>query len=121
MPQKKSEHRKDGASVPQKQVRRKQKMCAKDVQQREKIKRTKERTIAEIIEKVSTWRKLYYGIEDKDHQFQRWSLSDAAVHVGISKKSLDDYLLQLRFGKKFHFDFAKHQDCKIGKLRLFVK
>ena len=37
-------------------------------------------------------------------QLQRWSLEDAANKVGVSKKSLDDYLLQLRFGKKFGFD-----------------
>lgn len=41
--------------------------------------------------------------------------------IGISKKSLDDYLLQLRFGKKFNFDFEGNKDCKIGKLRLYVK
>lgn len=73
-------------------------------------KRTKERTITEIIEKVSTWRKLYNGvmIPNKDTgevQLQRWSLEDAAAKVKVSKKSLDDYLLQLRFGKKFGFDF----------------
>jgi hypothetical protein len=89
-------------------------------------KRTKERTITEIIEKVSTWRKLYNGvmIPNKDTgevQLQRWSLEDAAAKVKVSKKSLDDYLLQLRFGKKFGFDFEKHRDSKVGVLRSFVK
>jgi len=41
--------------------------------------------------------------------------------VGVSKKSLDDYLLQLRFGKKFGFDFQKHKDDKVGILRSYVK
>jgi hypothetical protein len=41
--------------------------------------------------------------------------------VGVSKKSLDDYLLQLRFGKKFGFDFQKHKDDKVGCLRSYVK
>jgi hypothetical protein len=41
--------------------------------------------------------------------------------VGVSKKSLDDYLLQLRFGKKFGFDFQKHKDDKVGTLRSMVK
>jgi hypothetical protein len=41
--------------------------------------------------------------------------------VGVSKKSLDDYLLQLRFGKKFGFDFQKHKDDKVGVLRTYVK
>ena len=39
----------------------------------------------------------------------------------MSKKSLDDYLLQLRFGKKFGFDFQKHKDDKVGTLRSMVK
>jgi len=51
----------------------------------------------------------------------RYSLEDAASKVGVSKKSLDDYLLQLRFGKKFEFDFQKHKDDKVGVLRSYVK
>ena len=43
------------------------------------------------------------------------------MKVKVSKKSLDDYLLQLRFGKKFGFDFAKNRDMKVGVLRCFVK
>ncbi len=41
--------------------------------------------------------------------------------MGVSKKSLDDYLLQLRFGKKFQFDFELNRDKKVGVLRSFVK
>lgn len=99
-----------------------------------KIKRTKERTIADIIEKVKTWRKLYNGVatldDDGEHNQglhsqkligQRWSLEEAATQVGVSKKSLDDYLLQLRFGKKFGFDFEANKNEKVGVLRYFVK
>ena len=64
----------------------------------------KERTIADIIEKVSTWRKLYNGVEissdvdgnsneNQSKKIQKYSLEEAAGKVGISKKSLDDYLL----------------------------
>ena len=75
---------------------------------------------------MSTWRKLYNGVfiqnkETGEQQLQRWSLEDAALKVKVSKKSLDDYLLQLRFGKKFGFDFAKNRDKKVGVLRCFVK
>jgi hypothetical protein len=48
-------------------------------------------------------------------------LEDAANKVGVSKKSLDDYLLQLRFGKKYGFDFQKHRHEKVGVLRSYVK
>lgn len=67
------------------------------------------------------WRKLYNGVQDPEGNLLRYSLEDAASKVGVSKKSLDDYLLQLRFGKKFGFDFQKHKDDKVGVLRSFVK
>jgi len=84
------------------------------------MRRTKERKISFVIEKVSLWRKLYNGIQDGD-KIVRYSLEDAAKKVGISKKSLDDYLLQLRYGKKYGFDFNAHKADKIGVLRAFVK
>lgn len=59
--------------------------------------------------------------ETGETQLQRWSLEDAAAKVKVSKKSLDDYLLQLRFGKKFGFNFEKNRDSKVGVLRTFVK
>lgn len=67
------------------------------------------------------WRKLYNGIQDQSGKIVRYSLEDAAKKVGISKKSLDDYLLQLRYGKKFGFDFNENKESKIGVLRAFVK
>lgn len=73
------------------------------------------------------WRKLYNGVmipteqEGQEPKLQRWSLEEAAKEVGVSKKSLDDYLLQLRFGKKFNFDFEKNKLEKVGTLRHFVK
>ena len=70
---------------------------------------------------MSLWRKLYNGVQDPEGNLLRYSLEDAASKVGVSKKSLDDYLLQLRFGKKFGFDFQKHKDDKVGVLRSYVK
>ena len=62
------------------------------------------------------------GPKDKKQlTLQRWSLQDSADKVQVSKKSLDDYLLQLRFGRKFGFDFETHKDSKVGVLRAFVK
>ena len=53
---------------------------------------------------MSLWRRLYNGVL-RDGNLVRYSLEDAATKVNVSKKSLDDYLLQLRFGKKYNFDF----------------
>ena len=49
------------------------------------------------------------------------SLEDAADKVGVSKKSLDDYLSQLRQGRAFGFDFNQNKEQKVGFLRQFVK
>ena len=51
-------------------------------------RREKERIIGEVVIKVSEWRRLYTE--------QGVTLENAAQRIGISKKSLDDYFLQLR-------------------------
>lgn len=87
----------------------------------EKKRRTKERKIGYIIEKVNAWRRLYNGYYNFENEFEKKSLDEAAKIIKISKKSLDDYLLQLRLGRKFGFDFNKNKDSKVGILRSFVK
>lgn len=73
------------------------------------------------MEKVTLWRKLYNGVDLGNGEVVRYSLEDAARLVSISKKSLDDYLLQLRFGRMFGFNFLKYQNDNIGQLRKFVR
>mmetsp|Transcript_7750 Transcript_7750/g.7604 ORF Transcript_7750/g.7604 Transcript_7750/m.7604 type:complete len:275 (-) Transcript_7750:29-853(-) len=84
-------------------------------------KRTKERKVGVIIEKVAQWRNLYNGVPNSNGEIVRLTLEEAATRVGISKKSLDDYLLQLRFGRKYGFNFEEHKNDKVGLLRAFVK
>jgi len=48
-------------------------------------------------------------------------LERAAEQVDVSKKSLDDYLAQLRAGRRFGYDFNANKDKKVGDLRRFVK
>lgn len=87
-----------------------------------KHKRTKERKIGYIIDRVIEWRKLYNGYLDPETgRIVKLSLEDAAKKITISKKSLDDYLLQIRFGKKYGFDFEGHYNDRVGILRSFVK
>lgn len=88
---------------------------------KKKERRTKERKIGFIIEKVNAWRKLYHGFYNEKGEQTRYTLDQAAKIIDISKKSLDDYLLQLRLGRKYGFDFNKHQNEKVGMLRVFVK
>ena len=86
-----------------------------------KSKRAKERKIGEIIKKVYMWRKLYIGYINENGKLIKLSLEDSADKIGISKKSLDDYLIQLRIGKMFGFNFNEHKNDKVGILRAFVK
>ncbi|CAD8084338.1 unnamed protein product [Paramecium primaurelia] len=83
-------------------------------------RRTKERRIGYIIDKVAKWREYYNGIKI-DGESKRFTLEEAAHKVSISKKSLDDYLLQIRYGRKFGFNFNEHKNEKVGVLRAFVK
>lgn len=87
----------------------------------EKAKRSKERKIGYIIEKVFLWRKLYNGFVDEAGNYVKLTLEEAADRVGIAKKSLDDYLIQLRIGKMNGFNFNEHKNDKVGVLRAFVK
>ena len=90
-----------------------------------KSKRAKERKIGYIIKKVFMWKTLYNGIYSTDEKGNKikikYTLEQAAAKAGISKKSLDDYLIQLRIGKFFNFNFNEHKNDKVGILRSFVK
>lgn len=70
--------------------------------------RIKERKIEDAVVLVLKWR-----------QLTDVTLKQGAEIIGVAKKSLDDYLLQLRLGRKYGFDFNKHWNSKIGILRSF--
>jgi hypothetical protein len=60
-------------------------------------RRHKERKVGEVLDLVLKWRKLYSGVRDyKTGQIIKLTLEDAAKRLGVAKKSLDDYLLQIR-------------------------
>ena len=86
-----------------------------------KTRRAKERKIGSVVKKVYMWRRLYTGFEDDKGRTIKLTLEEAAKKVGISKKSLDDYLIQLRNGRQLGFNFNEHQNDKIGVLRSFIK
>jgi hypothetical protein len=46
-----------------------------------------------VVERVGLWRKLYNGVDLGNGEMVRYGLHNAARLVGMSKKSLDDYLL----------------------------
>lgn len=87
----------------------------------EAAQRTKDRKICYIIEKVALWRNLYNGTVLVQGDRNKLTLEEASMHIGISKKSLDDYLLQLRFGRRHGFNFQTHNSERVGLLRSYVK
>jgi hypothetical protein len=58
-------------------------------------KRIKERIIGDVIEKVGKWRQLHEGRELNGKRVQM-PLDVAAQKVGVSKKTLDDYMFQIK-------------------------
>lgn len=83
--------------------------------------KNKQKKIAEVVEKVALWRKFYTGFYDEFGNYVQKPLQTAAQEVGIAKKTLDDYLLQIRNGKKYGFNFNDKANAKIGQLRAFVR
>lgn len=71
----------------------------------DKNNKQKEKKIGEVVEKVALWRKFYTGFYDENGNYIQRPLETAANEVGIAKKTLDDYLLQIRNGKKYGFNF----------------
>ena len=78
-------------------------------------KRAKEKRIGYIVKKVFEWKGFRKYTENK------MSLIEAADHVGLSKKTLDEYFNQIKEGKKYNFDFNKHKKDKVNILRGYVK
>ena len=85
-------------------------------------KRVKERCIGEVFEKVTKWRKLFDdGITTDRGVSKKINLEVAASMIGISRKTLDDYYLQIKRATQMGFDFKAHSDKKMGFLRNYVK
>lgn len=70
-----------------------------------------------MIEKVLKWRELYAGIKNGMETEEKIPLDEGADIVKISKKTLDDYLAQLKKGRKYGFNFNEHKNDKVGVLR----
>ena len=109
-----------GLRLPTKAEMKKTAIWCQNVAKANTLKRTKQRTIADIILKVSLWRQLFNGVSHNGARV-RYSLVDSASLVGLTKKSLDDYQLQLRKGKTCDFDFQRNKHEKVGFLRNYVK
>ena len=91
-----------------------------DGEEPNKPQRAKERCIEEVQEKVKQWIQQRDKMRDENPNMKRVA-ENAAKLVGIPKKSLDDYLHQLKMGAVNHFDFNTNKHEKIGVLRQYNK
>ena len=87
-----------------------------------KIRRGNEKKLCEVLDALAMWKKIYsYGQNNKDGCLKMYTRQEAAEMVNISKKSLDDYALQVKMAKKYNFDFYSHYNSKFGVVRNFNK
>ena len=105
----------------------------KEIENLNASKKIKDRKIKDVLESVGIWRKLYGGIKEEDGIVKKFPLDHGALLLRISKKSLDDYLSQIRYnsnfilakisslGNKFGFNFNEHMNETVGVLRNYVK
>ena len=97
-------------------------LCEEEKQMEEgNKKRPKERHILDVLNMVKEWRRLYDGYYQENGNFFQVPLDTAAQIVGVSKKTLEDYLYQIKSANKYGFDFEKFKFHKIGILRSFVR
>ena len=86
-----------------------------------KTKRIRERYITEAVQAVAVWRRLHTGVISEDGTtLIQYTLRNAALKVGISKKTLDDYLRLITLGHQYGFQFSTRKNDKVGQLRSFV-
>ena len=64
---------------------------------------------------------LFNGYYNDEGEKVKCDLENASQKIGIPKKTLDDYLKQIREARKHGFDFNKNKDKSIADLRKFNK
>uniref|UniRef100_A0A7S3CQ69 Uncharacterized protein n=1 Tax=Strombidium rassoulzadegani TaxID=1082188 RepID=A0A7S3CQ69_9SPIT len=90
--------------------------------------RHRNKTIGNIVHIVSIWTTLNSKRAGEDADIRsiygsHGVPSQAEVNrvMEIPKKTIDDYILHVRYGKFFNFDFGTHRESRIGVLRRFVE
>jgi len=77
------------------------------------------RKIGEIVKIVYAQRKFYNGYYNDEGEKISCNLEDASIKVNEKKKTLDDYLKQLKKAREFGYDFNKNKNESISHLRNF--
>ena len=81
----------------------------------------RKRKIGEIVKNVYAQRMLFNGFYNDEGIKEKYDLQAASDKIGIPKKTLDDYLKQIRMAREFGFNFNKNKNEPISVLRKFNK
>ena len=77
------------------------------------------RKIGEVVKIVYAQRKFFNGYYNDEGEYIKFNLDTASKKVNMKRKTLDDYLKQLRKGREKGFDFNKYKNKPISYLRSF--
>ena len=93
-----------------------------DIHEEAKVKtrRGNERLIGNVLDALTQFKELSkIGIMDPIRGLIKYKRHEAAQILNIPKKTLDDYLAQVKLAHSFGFDFQSHCEEKFGVLRKF--
>lgn len=80
--------------------------------------------MAEIMQMVVDWTRLQEGVEellpDGSTQYIELSPVEAAKFIGMTKRSLQHYTLEMRHSNRFGFNFRAHRFCPVSSMRRFL-
>jgi predicted DNA-binding protein (UPF0251 family) len=80
-----------------------------------KSKPKPDKSLKSILQRVAQWRKIYL------ESGKKVTLEEAAVSVGVSRNTLDDYYFQIKLAEKYGYDFEKELEKPFQNLRKFVR
>lgn len=79
----------------------------------------------EIIHMVVQWIRLQDGamelLADGTTQFIELNPEEAAAFVGMTKRSLQHYMLEIRHSFRFGFNFEAHRESPVSSMRRFLQ
>ena len=87
---------------------------------KKKLRRGNERKISDVLKALFIWRTLFMiGQIDADSNLRKYNRQEAAKLVNIPKKTLEDYLLQVKMALSHGFDFNMYCNTRFGVIRDF--
>lgn len=87
--------------------------------------RGNERMISSVVHTLTKWKKLHdHGASDPaaaatGEHTTRLTWGQAATFINVPKKTLDDYMREVRMGHRNGFDFDQNSSKRFGVLRAF--